>query len=207
MEGMIINIMNQFGYIGVFLLITIENIFPPIPSELILTFGGFMTLSTKMKVPGVIFASTLGSLAGALILYILGSILDAARLERLTGSRLGKMLHLNKEDIKKSESWFLHYGSKAIFFGRFVPIVRSLISIPAGMSRMKLGKFLFLTTLGTLVWNTVLIYSGRIAGEAWAKVLKYFDLYTAIAGVVLAFTTVILCIVFVKKKLSQRNMN
>lgn len=204
MQGIILDIINHFGYIGVFLLITIENVFPPIPSELILTFGGFMTISSSMQIWGVIIAATLGSLLGAIILYILGSALNADRLEILISSRLGRILRLKKDDIKKSGNWFIRYGNKAIFLGRFVPIVRSLISIPAGMSKMNMKKFLLLTTLGTLIWNAVLVYLGRLAGEGWEKVSCYFDFYTMIAVVVMITIALILSFIFVKKRFLEK---
>jgi membrane protein DedA with SNARE-associated domain len=204
MQTVLLDIINHYGYLGVFLLIAIENLFPPIPSELILTFGGFMTTSSTLRIWGVILAATLGSLLGAVILYYLGSVLDAGRLEKLVGSRLGRMLRLKREDIEKSEAWFVRYGSRAIFFGRFVPIVRSLISIPAGMSKMNGKRFLLLTTLGTLIWNTVLVYLGRLAGQGWEKVSGYFDFYTAISAVVLIAIVLSLGFVFVKKRFLGR---
>jgi membrane protein DedA with SNARE-associated domain len=177
MQEIILDIINQFGYTGVFLLIMIENIFPPIPSEGILTFGGFLTTYTSMNVWGVITAATVGSVVGAIILYIIGRILNAERLARLFGCRLGKLLLLKKEDVRKAERWFLKHGNKAVFFCRFVPIVRSLISIPAGVARIRMFPFLSLTVVGTFVWNVVLVFLGRIAGNTWETI-----------GVMLTFT-------------------
>src|SRR5690606_25841970 len=122
-----------------------ENIFPPIPSEVILTFGGFMTTFSNISLIGIIISSTIGSVLGAIILYVLGRILSTDRLESLIDSKFGKMLHLKREDIKRSEKWFSKYGNRAVFFCRFIPIVRSLISIPAGISKMKWNTFIPLT--------------------------------------------------------------
>lgn len=199
MQSIILDIMSNFGYIGVFLLITLENIFPPIPSELILTFGGFMTLAGNLNIWGVILSSTLGSVMGAVVLYALGGILNKERLERLISSRFGKVLRLKKEDIKKTDKWFERYGFKAVLLCRFIPIVRSLISIPAGIAKMDIKKFLLFTALGTLVWNTVLVYLGRLAGEAWEKVNGYLDLYTAVSGVLLTAAILVLSIVLIKR--------
>ena len=200
MQEIILNIINQFGYIGVFILIAIENIFPPIPSEVILTFGGFLTTYTTMNVWGVIAAATMGSVAGAIILYIIGRILNAQRLARLFDSRLGKLLHLKKEDVRKAERWFLKHGNKAVFFCRFVPIVRSLISIPAGVAKMQMFPFLSLTFIGTFIWNVVLVFLGRIAGNTWETIAGYVDVYAMVALVVFVLIAIVAGAIFIKKR-------
>lgn len=184
MEQTILNIINQFGYFGVFFLIAVENIFPPIPSELILTFGGFATTVSDLDTWGVIAAATAGSVFGALILYAIGRVINAERLEQILDGKIGKILHLNKKDVQKAEGWFTKYGAQAVFFGRCIPIVRSLISVPAGMTGMKLRTFLPLTIAGTLIWNTILIYLGRFAGNAWHDVAGYIDTYSSIVLVI-----------------------
>ncbi|HBC95001.1 MAG TPA: alkaline phosphatase [Pelotomaculum sp.] len=200
MQEIILDIINQFGYIGIFLLITIENIFPPIPSEVILTFGGFLTTYTNMNVWGVIIAATIGSVVGAIILYIIGRILNADRLARLFDSRLGKLLRLKKEDVRKAERWFLKHGNKAVFFCRFVPIVRSLISIPAGVAKMQLCPFLSLTAIGTFIWNVVLVFLGRVAGNAWETIAGYVDVYTMIALAAFVLIAIVVGAIFIKKR-------
>ncbi len=200
MQEIIFNIINQFGYIGIFLLITIENIFPPIPSEIILTFGGFLTTYTNMNVWGVIIAATIGSVTGAVFLYIIGRILNTDRLTRLFESRLCKALRLKKEDVLKAEKWFLRHGNKAVFFCRFVPIVRSLISIPAGVAKMELYSFLILTTIGTFIWNIVLVFLGRVAGNAWETIAGYFDVYSLIALAVFVLIGIVVGVIFIKKR-------
>jgi membrane protein DedA with SNARE-associated domain len=200
MQEIILNIINQFGYIGIFILIAIENIFPPIPSEAILTFGGFLTTYTAMNVWGVIVAATMGSVAGAITLYIIGRILNAERLARLFDGRLGKLLHLKREDVKKAESWFLKHGNKAVFFCRFVPIVRSLISIPAGVAKMQMLPFLSLTVIGTFIWNVVLVFLGRIAGNAWETIASYVGVYTMIALVAFMLIAIVVEAIFIKKR-------
>lgn len=179
MQDFIIEIMNRFGYFGVTFLIAIENIFPPIPSEVILSFGGFMTTYTNLSIPLVILCSTIGSVIGAILLYGIGYFLDIERLEKIVNSRIGKILHLKMKDIKKAEQWFEKKEKIAIFLCRFVPIVRSLISIPAGMTKMKFWLFLLLTTLGTLIWNTVLVICGAIMGENWNKIVYVIEKYSS----------------------------
>ncbi len=205
MEDVILEIINQFGYIGICLLIAIENIFPPIPSEIILTFGGFLTTFSDMNVWGVVIAATIGSVLGAIGLYLLGRVLNAERLERLFDGKFGKMLHLKKEDVEKAEKWFNRHGNKAVLLCRFVPIVRSLISIPAGIAKMSIKSFLPLTILGTFFWNVVLVYLGRLAGDTWGTVASYVDLYAMIAAVFFALVALFIAAIFIKKRFIKRN--
>ena len=200
MQEIIINLMNQFGYIGVFLLIAIENIFPPIPSEVILTFGGYMTTTTKLNVPLVILFSTLGSLVGAILLYFIGKILNKERLIKIVNGKIGKVLCLKAEDIEKADKWFDNKGYKSVFFCRFVPIVRSLISIPAGMCEKPIPKFLIYTTIGSLIWNSVLVILGSIVGENWESIVNIFDTYSNIALIVLVVLFILFIILFYKTK-------
>ncbi len=180
MEAIIISMVNKFGYLGIILLIAIENIFPPIPSEVILTFGGFATTISNITVIGTIIASTVGSVLGAIALYWIGRFLNEERIDKLAESKVGKVLGLQKQDIHKAFSWFDSKGKFAVFFGRFIPIVRSLVSIPAGMAKMAMIPFLLLTTVGSLIWNTVLITLGRIAGASWSKIAVYVGGYSDI---------------------------
>ena len=175
METIITDIMNSYGYLGIFFLIMIENVFPPIPSELILTFGGFMVISSNMTIVGVIIAATLGSVVGALILYFIGKILNKERLIKIVTSKYGKLLRVKPKDIESADKWFDTKGNITVLFCRFVPIVRSLISIPAGMSEMPMFKFLLYTTIGSAVWNTALVCVGAFAGDKKDAILAFID--------------------------------
>ncbi|MEG0259845.1 MAG: DedA family protein [Lysinibacillus sp.] len=199
MENWIIDVMEQYGYIGIFFLITIENIFPPIPSEIILSFGGFMTTQSDLEITGVIVASTLGSVFGALVLYGIGRLVDVKRLEKIV-SRWGYLLRLKNGDIRKANNWFASHGVVAVFFCRFVPLIRSLISLPAGMARMPLGLFLFLTTLGTMTWNVVLVKIGAAVGDSWGRIVHYLDIYSNIVYVTLIVLSLLLITRFVCKR-------
>ncbi|MFT4413413.1 DedA family protein [Bacillus sp. UMB0728] len=199
MENWITEIMNSFGYMGIFLLIMLENIFPPIPSEVILTFGGFMTTTTNMSVTGVVIASTAGSVAGAVVLYAIGTLLNVNRLERIV-DKWGHILRLTKKDIHKAQSWFDKYGVWTVFFCRFIPLIRSLISIPAGMARMNFWLFFLLTTVGTMIWNIVLIKVGAAVGSSWHDIVNFMDVYSKIAYIILAFIFIILLGIYVKNK-------
>lgn len=197
MENWILQLMEQFGYFSVFFLILVENIFPPIPSEVILTFGGFMTTRTSLTLIGVIVFATLGSLMGALILYWIGRLLDIERLEKIV-ERWGHILRLKKEDIHKANNWFDRYGIWTVFFCRMVPVLRSLISIPAGMNNMNMGVFLFFTTIGTLIWNTILVGLGAYLGESWEVIVHYMDIYSNIVYVLLIILFIIGVIYFLR---------
>ncbi|MBC1337951.1 DedA family protein [Listeria innocua] len=189
METWITSIMADFGYIGIFVLIMVENLFPPIPSEIILTFGGFMTTVTSLNVVMVIIVATLGSIVGAILLYKVASYFGKERLTNIV-LKYGRVLRLKESDIERAESFFLKYGSWAVFLCRMIPLIRSLISIPAGMTKMKMSKFLILTTAGSLLWNTVLIGLGAMLGESWSEIVVFMDsfstvIYSIIAVIVL----------------------
>lgn len=203
MQEIILSIMGKYGYIGVFLLIMIENIFPPIPSEVILLFGGFMTTYTKLSILGMTISSTIGSLLGTIILYYIGKIFNKDRLKKIISGKVGKILRLRVNDIDNADRWFDNKGNKTVFFCRFIPLVRSLISIPAGMSEMPMFKFLLYTLFGSLIWNTALIIVGSIVGENWVRIVSILDTYSHIVVVTL-FIIVVLCIYLFYKKRSKR---
>ncbi|MBD1221928.1 DedA family protein [Virgibacillus halodenitrificans] len=199
MENWLTDIMSEFGYMGIMFLIALENIFPPIPSEVILTFGGFMTTTSKLSVIGVITSATAGSVVGAIILYMIGLQLDVAKLEKVV-DRWGHVLRITKKDIHKADRWFDKYGPWTVFFCRFVPLIRSLISIPAGMSNMNVGLFLLFTTLGTLIWNIVLVNLGASLGNSWEVVVEYMGIYSKVIYVVLLLLVAILLYLFIKRR-------
>ena len=200
MQEIILSIMNVYGYLGVFLLIMIENVFPPIPSEVILLFGGFMTTCSKLSIVGMIVASTLGSLFGSVILYYIGKIFNKDRLKKIISGKLGKILRLKASDIDKADSWFDNKGNKTVFFCRFVPLIRSLISIPAGMSEMPILKFIIYTVVGSLIWNAVLIIVGSIVGENWTSILNILDTYSHVVVILLAIIFIVGIYIFYKKR-------
>ena len=200
MQEIILSIMNAYGYLGVFLLIMVENVFPPIPSEVILLFGGFMTTYSKLNIVGMIVASTLGSLLGAIVLYYVGKIFNKDRLKKIISGKLGKILRLKVSDIDKADSWFDNKGNKTVFFCRFVPLIRSLISIPAGMSEMPILKFIIYTVVGSLIWNAVLIIVGSIVGENWTSILNILDTYSHLVVILLAIIFIVGIYIFYKKR-------
>ena len=178
MRELVLELMGEYGNLAVFLLILVENLFPPIPSEVILTFGGVMTTCTDMTPGGVILFSTAGSMAGAVILYGAGRFLPDEIFRKLLCGKAGQLLHFRPEDVDLAKDWFRDR-------------VRSLISIPAGIARMPVIPFLAFTAAGSLLWNTVLVYAGRIAGDSWEKVSAafgvYSDLFLMVAGISVTF--------------------
>ncbi|MDP5338049.1 MAG: DedA family protein [Nodularia sp. (in: cyanobacteria)] len=186
----IINTINSLGYWGIALLMFIENLFPPIPSELIMPLAGFTARATpdKLNIFGVFFAGLLGSVVGALVWYYPGKFLSEQRLITLA-DKYGKWLTISGQDITKAKNWFDNQGSKAVFIGRLVPGVRTLISVPAGISNMHLLPFVFYTTLGSAVWVGLLTYLGYVLGSQYELVEKYLAPVSKIVlgSLVLAF--------------------
>jgi membrane protein DedA with SNARE-associated domain len=204
MEAWIIHILNQFGYWGIILLVIIENLFPPIPSEVILTFGGFMTTTTTMSIWGVISASTLGSVIGAIILYAVGCLLPPKRLEKWLNGRVGRMLHFKPGDVLKASNKFENLGQYSVFFCRMVPTIRSLISIPAGMAGMNVLKFLALSAFGSAIWNTVLVFMGAAAGASWPRIVGYINTYSTITIILIAAMILFCAFVIYKRRFAEK---
>ncbi|WP_324653619.1 DedA family protein [Georgenia sp. H159] len=164
-----ISLMETLGGPGAAIAIALENLFPPIPSEVVLPLAGFTVSQGDLSFVGVILWTVLGSVVGALALYGLGAWLGINRLRRVA-ERLPLM---DASDIDATERWFHRHGTKAVFFGRMLPVFRSLISIPAGIERMRLPVFLGLTAAGSAIWNTVLVSAGYLLGEQWHVVERY----------------------------------
>jgi membrane protein DedA with SNARE-associated domain len=181
------DVIQSFGYAGLAFLMLAENLFPPIPSEVILPLTGFLVEQGGLSfLPALIFA-TVGSLAGALVLYALG---------RWGGRglilRYGRVLRLKEADLDRADRWFDRYGGAVVLVGRMVPGVRSLVSIPAGLSEMPLGRFVLLTALGSGVWNTLLIGVGWLLGENWARVAGVVGSVSNVVLILLAGTALVL---------------
>ena len=170
----ILMVMDKLGLVGVALMMFLENVFPPIPSELIMPAAGFAAAIGELSLISVIIAGTIGSVLGALPLYYLGSRLDETRLIRFT-ERYGKYLLITPKDIISAQAWFDRHGKTVVFFGRMIPAIRSLISIPAGMARMSLLPFLMLTAMGSMIWSALLAYAGFVLGANYEKVGIYIE--------------------------------
>lgn len=178
MNDFIIKSMTNYGYFAVFFLILVENVFPPIPSEVILLLGGFMTTYAGLNPFLMIIVSTLGSLAGAYLLYFLGKKLGAPGIQKILNGKIGKAIRLTNDDYLRAQEWFTKRGEKTVFLCRFVPLLRSIISIPAGIAGMDLKIFTILTIIGSVIWNAVLIYVGRAVGANWIVIGEQIDKYS-----------------------------
>ena len=181
--GWVLSVVAALGAVGVGLLVALESVFPPIPSEVVLPLAGFLAGQGKLGFVAVLVAATAGSLAGALALYALGAALGIRRLCTLAE----KMPLMDGRDVERAESWFARHGAWAVLLGRMVPGARSLVSVPAGVERMPLWLFSLLTVVGSAVWNALFIGLGWLLGDRWTEVGKYSDIinYVVIGGIVL----------------------
>jgi membrane protein DedA with SNARE-associated domain len=172
----VIRVVDSLGYVGVALLVTLENVFPPIPSELILALAGFVASRGEASLIGMILAATAGSLLGAWILYGAAYVFGPGPLKALV-RRYGRWIRITERDLDTAEHWFARWSTLAVLVCRCVPLVRSLISIPAGLSKMNFLSFTVYTTIGSLVWNTIFVTAGFMLGERWELVLEYSEYF------------------------------
>nr|WP_233552588.1 DedA family protein [Jiangella rhizosphaerae] len=184
LAGLAVDLMDTMGAVGAGIAIAAENLFPPLPSEVILPLAGFTASRGDMNLAAAIIWTTVGSVVGALIWYAVGAAVGRDR----TRGILARLPLVKMADVDKAEAWFGKHGVKTIFFGRMIPIFRSFISIPAGVERMSLPVFLLFTALGSAIWNTVFILLGYQLGQNWDAVEQYVGLlqYAVIAAVVVA---------------------
>lgn len=168
------NLMDSLGYLGIVLLMILENLFPPIPSELIMPAAGFAASRGELTLIGVAAAGTAGSVLGTLPLYFIGKWFGEERIIRWA-DRHGAWLTLDGNDIRKADDWFDQYGNRAVLFGRLVPGIRSLLSLPAGISEMPLPKFLLYSTIGSGLWASLLAFAGYALGENYEQIAHIID--------------------------------
>ena len=180
--GWAVDLMERLGGPGAGLAIALENLFPPLPSEVILPLAGFAASRGDLNLVSALIWTTVGSLVGAIALYLIGAALGRDRMRWI----VDKMPLVNVADMDRAEGFFAKHGGKTIFFGRMIPIFRSLISIPAGIERMALPKFGLLTLAGSAIWNTIFVVAGYVLGENWHIVEEYADIFQKIVIVVVA---------------------
>jgi membrane protein DedA with SNARE-associated domain len=196
MTEWLVAMMASLGAPGAGIAIALENLFPPLPSEVILPLAGFTASRGEMDLLEALAWTTTGSVVGALALYWVGALLGRRR----TLAIAAKLPLVKVSDIERTEAWFLRHGGKTVFFGRMVPLFRSLISIPAGVERMPLPTFTLLTTAGSLIWNTIFVLAGYLLGENWSLVEAYVGVGTnVVIGLV-----VLAVLVFVGVRLAER---
>lgn len=169
--GWAVGVMETLGGPGAGLIVALENLFPPIPSEVILPLAGFTAAQGSFSLLSAILWTTAGSLVGALVLYELGRVVGRDRVKQLAG----RLPLVNENDIDVAERWFTRHGAKAVFFGRMLPIIRSAISVPAGVEKMPVLQFVAYTLAGSAIWNTIFIVAGYQLGERWTEVEQYAE--------------------------------
>ena len=188
----IADVVQSLGYVGIATLVALENLFPPLPSELILPLAGFLAGQGRLSLAGVIVAATLGSLVGALALYAAGAGLGQRRLRAIAA----RTPLVDAADVDRAAGWFARHGERAVLLGRMVPVVRSLVSVPAGVEHMPLGRFIAYTVLGSAAWNTILIGLGFVVGERWELVRGWAQVFEWLVLGVLA----VLLVAFVARR-------
>lgn len=181
------DVIESLGYLGVALLVIAENVFPPIPSEIVLPFAGFVARRGDGSVVVMVVAATIGSVVGALVLYAIAAAIGPERIHVFV-VRFGKWFGVKESDMVRAEEWFDRRSNVAVLVGRCVPLIRSLVSIPAGFRRMPFGRFIVLTAVGSAVWNVALIGAGAALGDQWDRVGDYVGIlqWIVIAGLAAA---------------------
>ncbi len=185
----VLSIIESGGYGGIFFLMVLENLFPPIPSELILPLAGFAAAKGDLHVVMVVCIATSGAVVGCLPWYILGRLFGGTRLKRLS-ARYGRLLTLSPDDIDLAQAWFERHGPTAVLFGRMVPTIRTLISVPAGIARMPLPAFLLYSFIGSMLWTIALTLSGYVLESKYNTVSEYVNLVSN--GIVLLMVLIYL---------------
>ncbi len=168
LAGWVVDVIERIGAPGVGALIALENVFPPIPSEIILPFAGFSSAQGDVNAVAAWIAATIGAVVGAWILYGVGAAIGYDRVHELAGKSW--FVLFGQKDLERGERFFDQHGGKVIFFGRFIPLVRSIVSVPAGIERMPIARFTALTALGSSIWNALFIWAGYELGDRWERV-------------------------------------
>lgn len=189
LAGWVQDIIERLGAVGVALLVILENVFPPIPSEIVLPFAGFVAQRGDGSVVLMIVAATIGAVIGALILYYVAALIGPVRLGVFI-ARFGKWFGVKPADLTRAEQWFDRHAVAAVLLGRCVPLIRSVVSVPAGFRRMPLVPFIAYTALGSAVWNTALIGAGAVLGNQWENVEPYVAIlqWLVLAAIAVFFT-------------------
>lgn len=195
-----VSLMETLGGFGAGVAIALENLFPPLPSEIILPLAGFTAAQGTLGLIEVLIWTTVGSVVGALALYGIGAWLGRRRMYAI----VERMPLLKTEDVERTEAWFEKHGSKAVFFGRMIPIFRSLISIPAGIERMPLLRFTLLTTAGSAIWNTIFVLAGFYLGANWHIVEDYAGIFQKVVIAVVIIAVVAWIIIRVRQMRRNR---
>jgi membrane protein DedA with SNARE-associated domain len=200
LAGWTVDLMDRLGLFGAALAVSLDNFFPPIPSEIILPLAGFAASQGTFSLTGALIATTIGSVFGAIVLYWLGRIFGPDRARWV----FDRTPLLKVSDLERTEEWFAKHGGKAVFFGRMVPIFRSLISIPAGVEKMNAATFLLLTTLGSFIWNFIFVFAGYRLGQDWERVEPYAEWFQRLVILAVVVVMVVFVVVRVRERRASR---
>lgn len=200
LAGWTVELMDRLGLWGAAIAVSLDNFFPPIPSEIILPLAGFAASQGTFSLAGALIATTAGSVFGAVVLYWLGRVFGRDRAYWV----FEKTPLLKTTDLERTEAWFARHGGQAVFFGRMVPIFRSLISIPAGVERMSFVAFLVLTSLGSFIWNFVFVFAGYQLGQDWERVEPYAEWFQRLVILAVVLVVVVFVVVRVRELRRER---
>ncbi|WP_142019388.1 DedA family protein [Staphylococcus arlettae] len=206
MEQILTDFISSWGYLAITILILLENVLPFIPSEIILTFAGLMTVKSELSLSLLFIISTLASFVGLLILYFISRLVSEAWLYRFVDN-YGKWLKLKGKDVEKANQWFTKYGAWAVFICRFIPVLRVLITIPAGINKMNVVKFITLSLIGTTIWKLVLIYLGKMLSGSWDELMNGLHTYSYVMYIIIIIAVISIIFTFYKKRNTENTKN
>lgn len=199
MEQIITDFISKWGYTAIFILILLENVLPVVPSEIILTFAGLLSVKSHLSILTLLIIATIASFIGLLILYYICRLISEEKLYRFV-DRHGKWMKLKSKDLKRANDWFKKYGAWAVFLCRFVPVLRVLITIPAGINRMNVIQFTTLSLIGTTIWNFALILLGRLLSDSFDALMNGIHTYSRIMYVIIIIAFIYFVIRYLMKR-------
>ncbi len=199
MEQIITDFISKWGYTAIFILILLENVLPVVPSEIILTFAGLLSVKSHLSIWTLLIIATIASFIGLLILYYICRLISEEKLYRFV-DRHGKWMKLKSKDLKRANDWFKKYGAWAVFLCRFVPVLRVLITIPAGINRMNVIQFTTLSLIGTTIWNFALILLGRLLSDSFDALMNGIHTYSHIMYVIIIIAVIYFVIRYLMKR-------
>ena len=199
MEQIITDFISKWGYTAIFILILLENVLPVVPSEIILTFAGLLSVKSHLSIWTLLIIATIASFIGLLILYYICRLISEEKLYRFV-DRHGKWMKLKSKDLKRANDWFKKYGAWAVFLCRFVPVLRGLITIPAGINRMNVIQFTTLSLIGTTIWNFALILLGRLLSDSFDALMNGIHTYSRIMYVIIIIAVIYFVIRYLMKR-------
>ncbi|WP_251517429.1 MULTISPECIES: DedA family protein [Staphylococcus] len=203
MEHILTQFINTWGYAAIAILILLENILPFIPSEIILTLSGLMSVKSDLDIAMLFIISTIASLIGLITLYYISRLVSEEKLYRFV-DKYGKWIKLRGRDVERANDWFDKYSAVAVFVCRFIPVLRVLITIPAGINRMNVVAFTIISLIGTTIWNFGLILLGRALSDNWDLLMNSLHTYSYIMYVIIAIVVIYLIVKFYKNKNKKR---